>query len=53
MSVHTSSNRLNLHDYLKSVDNKVFYTSQVLAIVYTSLCLFWLVYVIRNLTSQI
>ena len=53
MSVHNSSNRSNLHDYLESVDNKVLYTGQVLAFVYTSLCIFWLVYVICDLTSQI
>ena len=53
MSVHNSSNRSNLHDYLESVDNNVLYTGQVLAFVYTSLCIFWLVYVVGDLTSQI
>ena len=53
MSVQNSSNRSNFYDYLNSVDNKVFYTGQVLAFIYTSLCIFWLVYVICDLTSQI
>ena len=53
MSVHNSSNRSNFYDYLKSVDNKVVDTGQVLALIYTSLCIFWLVYVICDLTSQI
>ena len=53
MYLENSSNRSNFYDYLNSVNNNVFYASQVLAIIYTSLCIFWLVYVIRDLTSQI
>ena len=53
MSVQNSSNHSNFYDYLNSVNHNVFYTGQVLALVYTSLCIFWLIYVIRNLTSQI
>ena len=51
--MHNSSNRSDFYDYLNSVDHDVFYTGQVLALVYNSLCIFWLVYVIRDLTSQI
>ena len=53
MSVHNSSNRSNFYDYLNSADHNVFYTSQVLALVYNSLCIFWLVQVIRDLSSLI
>ena len=53
MSVQNSSNRSNFYDYLNSADHKVFYTSQVLVFIYTSVCICWLVYVIRDLTSQI
>ena len=53
MYLPNSSNRSNSYDYLDSVDSKVVNTNQILALVYTSLCIFWLVYVICNLTSQI
>ena len=53
MSVQNYSNRSNFYDYLNSVNSNVYYTGQVLAFIYTSLCIFWLVYVIRDLTSQV
>ena len=53
MYLPNSSNGSNSYDFLNSVNHNVYYTIQVLALVYTSLCIFWLVYVICNLTSQI
>ena len=53
MYLPNSSNGSNSYDFLNSVDSKVVETSQILALVYTSLCIFWLVYVTCNLTSQI
>ena len=53
MYLQNSSNSSNFYDFLNSIDSKVVDTSQVLAFIYTSLCIFWLVYVIGNVISQI
>ena len=48
-----SLNISNNTNYSNSIDKYIYYVNQGLGFVYTSLCIFWLVYVIWNLISQI
>ena len=50
MSVQNSSNSSN---NIYSVDNDVYYINQIFGFVYTLLCIFWLVYVICDIVSQV
>ena len=53
MSVQNSSNSSNNMEYLYSVDDDVYYINQIFGFVYTLLCIFWLVYVICDIVSQV
>ena len=53
MSVQNSSNSSNNTDYLYSVNNDVYYLDQIFGFVYTLLCIFWQVYVISDIVSQV
>ena len=53
MSVQNFSNSSNNMDYLYSVNNDVFHMNQIFCFVYTLLCIFWLIYVICVIISQV
>ena len=53
MSAQNSSNSSNNIHYLYSVDDDVYYINQIFGFVYTLLCIFWLVYVICDIVSQV
>ena len=53
MSAQNFSNSSNNIDYLYSVSNDVYYMNQMFGFVYTLLCIFWLIYVICNIISQV
>ena len=53
MSAQNFSNNSNNMDYLYSVNNDVDYMNQIFCFVYTLLCIFWLVYVICDIISQV
>ena len=47
------SNNSNNMDYLYSVSSDVFHMIQIFGFVYTLLCIFWLIYVICDIISQV
>ena len=53
MSAQNFSNSSNNMTYLYSVSNDVYYMNQMFGFVYTLLCIFWLIYVISNIISQV
>ena len=53
MPAQNFSNSSNNMDYLYSVSNDVYYMIQMLCFVYTLLCIFWLIYVICDIISQV
>ena len=50
MKAQNSSNSSN---NIYSVDNDIYYINQIFGFVYTLLCIFWLVYVICDIVSQV
>ena len=53
MSAQNFSNSSNNMDYLYSVKDDVYYMNLIFCFVYTSLCVFWLIYVICDIISQV
>ena len=53
MSAQNFSNSSNNMDYLYSVGNDVYFMNQIFCFVYTLLCIFWLIYVICDIISQV
>ena len=53
MSAQNFSNSSNNMDYLNFVDLDVYYMIQMFCFVYTLLCIFWLIYVICDIISQV
>ena len=53
MSAQNFSNSSNNMDYLSFVNNDVYYMIQMISFVYALLCIFWLVYVICDIISQV
>ena len=53
MSAQNFSNNSNNTDYLYSVNNDVYFMNQMFCFVYALLCIFWLIYVICDIISQV
>ena len=53
MSAKNFSNISNNIDYLHTVNNDVYFMNQIFCFVYALLCIFWLVYVICDIISQV
>ena len=53
MSAQISSNSSNSRDYLYSVDHNIYYMIQIFGFAYALFCIFWFVYVICDIISQV
>ena len=53
MSAENFSNTSNNMDYLNSANNDIYYMIQMFCFVYALLCIFWLIYVICDIISQV
>ena len=53
MSAQNISNSSNNMDYLYSVNIDVYYMNRIFGFVYALLCIFWLIYVICDIISQV
>ena len=53
MSAQNFSNSSNNMDYLNFVNIDVYYMIQIFCFIYTLLCIFWLIYVICDIISQV
>ena len=53
MSAQNISNSSNNMDYLYSVSNDFYYMNRIICFVYALVCIFWLIYVICDIISQV